>query len=244
MSNSKIISAVIISIGLVAAAVVMACAIRDFKAQDRYVTVKGLSERQVKSDLATWSLSFDISGDDLSDTLAQARSKQATVIEFLTKGGLDQSEITVGTPSVFDRQAQTYNAGDDAKQKRFVIKSSLAVRTEKVEALKALSLNVADLIEKGIVFSQTGCPDPAFSFTRLNDIKADMLSESMQNTRAAAEKFAQDSESRVGRIRRANQGVFSIQSSSQANRDGGDYCGVDINKNVRLVTTVDYFLKN
>ncbi len=92
----------------------------------------------------------------------------------------------------------------------------------------------AELVGKGIVIAAQNWDTPTeFLFTSLNQIKPDMIDTATKNAREAAEKFAQDSDSRVGKIRRASQGYFSI---SERDRNSPD------KRVVRVVTTVDYFL--
>jgi hypothetical protein len=104
------------------------------------------------------------------------------------------------------------------------------------------------LLQKGIVLNSNPGQGPTYKFTGLNSIKPDMITEATRNARAAADRFAQDSGSKVGSIRQANQGVFSILPADQGSDTGevgggGDFAAdSSLMKSVRVVTTVQYYL--
>ncbi|HET8726158.1 MAG TPA: SIMPL domain-containing protein [Alphaproteobacteria bacterium] len=206
---------------------------------DRYVTVKGVAERSVKADLALWPLRFVATGNDLSSVQDKIEADTNTVTNFLTRAGTPAEEIELQGLEVTDLLAQAYRSGP--VESRFIVAQTLLVRSADVDRIKATSQRIGELVSAGVVLSNEMMPlaGPYYAFTGLNDIKPGMIAEATRNARAGAEQFAADSGSAVGGIRRANQGVFQILAQN-------DTPGLDeakqINKTVRVVSTLDFYL--
>ncbi len=219
--------------------------IKATRLSDRYVTVKGLVERKVKSDLAIWPLTYKEAGDDLATLYAKTESDKTTVLGFLTDQGIQASEVELGVVRVVDTQAQEYGGGNRAPH-RYIVEQRITVRTSRVDQVAAAAQKTILLLQKGIVLSGNPGEGLIYKFTGLNSIKPDMITEATRNARAAADRFASDSGSKVGSIRQASQGVFSILPEDQASDGGeGGYGGADssVMKTVRVVTSVDYYLE-
>ena len=202
---------------------------------DQYVTVKGLSEREVKADLAIWPISFTIVSNDLVE-LERLLKEQTTIIsEYLAEKGINETEISIGAPSINDLRANYYG-GNNYNPFRYMAKGKITVQTTSIENINNAITEISDLLSKGIVIEQDEYRNKVdYQYTRLNEIKPDMIREATLNAREAAMKFAEDSGSKVGKIRKATQGYFSISDR-------------DINsphiKTVRVVTTIEYFLED
>ena len=200
---------------------------------DRTVVVKGLSEREVAADIAIWPLTFQEASNDLNALFASLQKKNAQIAEFLAGHGIARDTITVGAPAVTDRYAQAY--GETANiPYRYTATSTVTVYTSDVEAVRKAMRDVITLGKQGVALSGEGYQDQMqFEFTGLANLKPGMIEEATKNARAVAEKFAEDSESRLGKIRSAQQGQFSIE-----NRDST----TPHIKKVRVVSTVEYHL--
>lgn len=226
--------------------------VRDFKRADRYVEVKGLVERTVKSDSATWPISFSEAGDSLPDVFAASEKDKAAVLAFLTAQGFDGADITVGSIAVTDRSTEQYN--NNIKGPRFVVQQTVTVESQNVDKVAAANAKTADLIRAGVVIQsgQGQGSGVSYSFNGLNALKPDMITEATKNARASADRFAADSGSQVGAIRSAEQGVFSISAAnagSSTGEDGNQYTADQqaqgsIMKKVRVVSTIDYYLED
>ena len=211
------------------------------RAADRFVTVKGVSERDVKADVALWPVRFVSTDDDLSkaqDTIK--RSKQA-VLAFLDKHGIDPAAAVVQKLEVNDLLANPYRSGPT--QSRYIITQTLMVRTDNPDLVQKASQDLGELVDAGVVLSSTGGPDtsPTYLFTRLSELKPEMIADATAKARRAAQQFAADSGSRIGRIRRANQGVFVIRPRDRA---PGVMEGTQLHKTVRVVSTIEYYLED
>jgi uncharacterized protein len=252
MHTNRIGSAVfglLLAIGLIGAGWSLGSQIKATRLGDRYVTVKGLVERTVKSDLVIWPINYKEAGDDLTTLYAKTELDKKTITTFLTEQGIQPSEIELGVVRVVDTEANEFNGGNRA-QFRYIVQQQITVRTTRVDQVSAAAQKTMQLLQKGVVLGgdQRGNQGPIFQFNGLNAIKPDMITEATRNARAAADRFASNSGSKVTSIRQANQGVFSIIPADQAgeqtgNEDAGGYSAdSSMMKVVRVVTTVEYYL--
>lgn len=238
---------VLLAIGLIIGGLLLGTRIRDFKRADRYVEVKGLVERTVKSDTATWPISFSEAGDSLPEVFAASEKDKTAVVAFLKAQGFADSDLTLGSIAVTDRSTQQYNSNQHGP--RFVVEQTITVQSADVDKVAAANAKTADLIRAGVVIQsgQNG-GGVVYKFNGLNALKPDMITEATRNARSSADRFAADSGSQVGAIRDANQGVFSISAANAGGtgEDGGfdQQADASIMKKVRVVSTIDYYLQN
>ena len=235
-----------IAVGLIVGGWLLGSQIKATRLGDRYVSVKGLVERTVKSDLAIWPLAYKEAGDDLSQVSSRVEADKKAILEFLTQQGIQESEIETGVIRVVDTQANEYGGGNRAP-KRYIVEQEITVRTSRVDLVAAAAQKSAALVQKGIVLNSERGQGLSYKFNGLNAIKPDMITEATRNARAAADRFAKDSGSQVGSIRTANQGVFSILAANPGSTSGeNDYSNNADNslmKTVRVVTSVEYYLE-
>jgi hypothetical protein len=244
--RGRAIEGLLLMLGLIVGGWVLGSQIKATRLADRYVTVKGLVERNMKSDLAIWPISFKESGANLQTVLDQSEKDKGSVLAFLKSQGFSSQEISVGDLGVTDRSADLYSSNTVKPESRFIVSQTITLTTRSIDRAAAAGSRAADLVRVGVVLSNSGV---TYRFTGLNSLKPDMITEATRNARAAATRFAQDSGSEVGPIRSANQGVFSISAASAASGGGeGDAGDVStqadssVLKKVRVVTTVDYYL--
>ncbi|MGH9740217.1 MAG: SIMPL domain-containing protein [Candidatus Acidiferrales bacterium] len=240
------IAGLLLAIGLVVGGWLLGAQIKAVRLGDRYVSVRGLAERTVKSDLAIWPINYTETGDDLPALYAKTEADKAVILKFLAKQGIQPSEIALGIVNVIDTQANPYG-GNRRPLYRYIIRQQISVRTARVDQVSAAAQKATGLLQQGILVSQY----LTYKFNGLNSVKPDMITEATRNARAAAERFAQDSGSSVGSIRQATQGFFSIlPANSGAAPDseyGRGYAGdadSSMMKTVRVVTDVQYYLGN
>ena len=205
------------------------------KKYDRCVQVKGLSEREVDADLAVWPINITLTANDLQSLKSDIERQNREVYDFFLTQGFDKSELTKGSTNISDTRADMYNSNYQNKDFRYLAKSEFTVRTNDINKLqKALSESL-ELMSKGILLGSKNTWRPIeYIFTGLNELKPSMIEEATMNAREVAEKFARDSDSQVGEIRMARQGLFSINDRDE---------NTPQIKIVRVVSTIDFQLE-
>lgn len=207
----------------------------------RTVTVKGLSEREVKADLGFWPIRFVVTGPTLEAARAALETSETSVKAFLTAKGFAGADFSVQNIQVEDRMAG-YNAQQTPEDTRFVLTEDLLVKSSDVDKLAGSARAVGDLLKSGVVFSADSYnAGPSFVFTKIADLKGEMLTEATKRAREAAEKFAAESGANVGDIQSANQGIIEVNPAVEIPNDRPEK---QIDKKVRVVTTITYFLGN
>ncbi len=230
MNLSKIIAPALISVAVVILGFTLKAGIDNIAYRDREVTVRGLAEREVKADLVTWPITYSLAGNDLMTIYQKVNSNNEIIVKFLTSNGIPREEISVNPPDTYDRASNRY--GSDSFNYNYAISCTVTVTTKQVDKVRELLGRQSDLLKEGIPFSNSYIN---YQFTGLNSIKPEMIAEATKNARAAAQQFAADSESRVGKIKTASQGQFSIDDSDSS---------TPFIKKVRVVSTIVYYLED
>lgn len=229
--------AVVLAIGLFLAGGAISKGIVKFKEMDRTVTAKGLCEKEMKADKVTWPLKFKELGNDPAELYERIEANTKTVVAFLKQNNLSDDEISVAPPTLVDQQA---NMSYSSEQVRYRYKANCVVTvvSKNVDLVRKLVTKQAELMRKGVTIVGNEYDEGSsvsYEFTGLNKIKPEMIAEATRNARKTAEQFAEDSESELGKIKTADQGQFSIEDRDQ---------NTPWLKNIRVVTTVVYYLED
>lgn len=242
VSRSLLVPALVLAAGLVVGALLFGLGIGSARAGDRFVTVKGVAEREVRADLAIWPLRLVAADNDLARASATLRDSERAVRAFLARQGIDSTQITRQDFSATDAYTNQY--GPPQVTSRYALRQTLVVRSDDPAEVQRASEHVAELVSAGVVLSSGseygGASGPTFLFTGLNTVKPGMIEEATAQAREAAEQFARDARSALGGIRRANQGIFEILPRDQA---PGISQESQLVKTVRVVSTVEYLLR-
>lgn len=220
----------LIALGLAVLGWFLYAGISNIAYRDRQVVVRGLAEKEVMANKVTWPLVVKTLGNDLQQLYGELNNNNATVVKFLTDNGISAKEISVDAPTVFDKDAQTYQT---ETAYRYNVTEVITVTTTQVEKVNALVKRQGELLKLGVALSSDYDNRITYEYTDLNKVKPGMIAEATKNAREAAAKFAEDSDSNVGRIKAASQGQFSIED-----RDAF----TPWIKNIRVVTSVTYYL--
>ncbi|MEM7544359.1 MAG: SIMPL domain-containing protein [Pseudomonadota bacterium] len=228
--------------GIALAAWLLAGAIIDTQTPPRLVSVKGLSERVVEADLATWRLPFRGQGADRQTAIRDAIAARDAALALGAAGGLSQAEMMVEPFSLsLERTYIQIGGGRQEERLRYIASGALRMRSEDVDVIEALTGRSAELLDQGVLLGTSDygeMPRAHYSFSGFNALKPEMIAEATMNARAAARQFAADSGSVVGRITSANQGVVQITAAD------GDYDErAERRKRIRVVSTVKYELE-
>lgn len=227
------ISAFLIAAGIGFAGFSIGSAISHHQDFNRYVAVKGLAEKTVKSDKAVWQLNFSVTDDELANAYQAIAKAQTVVNDFLQQQGFNADEFELQPVSVIDNDANTYST--NTKGKRYSANAGIVVTTQQVDKVREAIQQTGALVQQGVLINNSYV---RYMYTELNNIKPGLLDEATTNAKAAAESFSRNAYSQLGSIRQASQGLFTISDISDANASG-----MDIMKKVRVVTSVEYFLK-
>ena len=241
-SLSRILAGGLIGLGVAAGGYLAGESLVKSRLGYRVVTVKGLSEREVKANLGFWPIRFVATGATLEDARVKLETSEKSVKAFLNTGGFTEADMQVQNIQVEDRIAG-YNAQGTPEESRFVLTEDLLVRSADVDKLQASAKMIGDLLKSGVVFSADAYnAGPSFIFTSVNDwMKGEMLTEATKRAREAADKFAAESGAKVGDIQSANQGIIEITPAIEIPNDRPEK---QVNKKVRVVTTITYFLRD
>ncbi len=232
--RSWILESIILAVGLIILGVLLNTGINNFTNRDRIVTVKGLAEMEVPADKVIWPLMYKDIGNDMSTLYDNIQSKNKTIVDFLISNGISRDEISVAPTEIIDMEAERYV--NQAIQYRYNATSVITVSSSDVDKIRRLISEQSELLRQGIAITGGDYRyNTLYEYTGLNSIKPAMIEEATKNAREAAEKFALDSGSKLGKIRNASQGQFSI-----TDRDAN----TPHIKNVRVVTTINYYLRN
>ncbi|HZP38916.1 MAG TPA: SIMPL domain-containing protein [Methylomirabilota bacterium] len=247
--RSGVLPAVIVGlcllVGLSAAGYFVGRGATRFRSDTRVVTVKGLVEREVKSDQAVWTLGLRRASETLQDAHARIRADRDAAVAFLKKQGFPDEEIERQPTRTVDKLAREYGQPQPSDRFRYVVTSAVVVRTARVDLVRTALGMTEELLGAGVVLDgeREGAANPRYIVSKFNDLRPQLLAEATKNARATARQFAADSGARVGRIRSANQGSIQIFGL-----DGGDESAPFSPtstpvKRIRVVSTFEFELQ-
>lgn len=231
MMNSKnfLWAAAILAVGIVLSGVAISSGIHHYATKDRSVAVKGLSTRDVMADHAIWPMSYSLSGNSLPELYNEASQLKNTINSFFLERGFSAEDIQAGNINVNNNWENYY--GERRPQYQYTLTARIIISTDDVELVRKNQGCTSQLLARGIILDSNDW-QLDYQYNGLSELKPVMIEEATKNARAVAQKFADDAACRLGSIRRASQGQFSIESD--------EYCPWV--KHVRVVTTVDYYL--
>ena len=224
-----LISPALVAAGIFFLGVFIKSGIDNMAFRDRQVTVKGLAEREVEANRVTWPIQFSVAGNDLLSLYDQVTRYNEKIVTFLTTNGIDKNEISINPPDTYNATTNQYSSGNF--KYNYSLTCNVTVTTSKVAKVRELLDRQAELLKEGIPYSNSYIN---YEYTALNDIKPTMIAEATKNARDAAARFAEDSGSKVGKMKTASQGQFSIEDQS----------ATPFLKKVRVVTTIVYYLED
>ena len=230
----KILPAFLIAAGIFFLGLFIKAGFDNFSYRDRVVTVRGLAEKEVTANKVTWPVVYKEVGNDLQQIYNRITANNKVVMNFLTSNGIQQNEILIQAPTIVDLQAERYGSND--RPYRYNVTSVIVVTSSNIEKVNELIKRQTDLLKEGVaIVSGDYQYNTIYEYTNLNEIKPEMIAEATKAAREAADKFASDSQSRLGKIKTASQGQFSIE-------DRDPY--TPYLKKVRVVSTIVFYLED
>jgi hypothetical protein len=232
--NVTLIAALVLAVGIVVGGYLLGDGLRRARMADRAVTVRGLAERDVTADLATWTINLTAQGNELGAVQAEIDRDTRTVAAFLREAGFPEDQVTDAGGGV----SQFYDS--DRGENRVTINRRIQLRTTDVPRARRAHSRQFDLIRRGVAIQEGS--GIQYVFTRLNAVKPRMIADATRDARRGAEQFARDSGTEVGGIRSATQGYFSIGPRDGASTEEGYGAGDSPFQKVRVVTTIEFYL--
>ena len=230
---SGFIPSLLVAVAIVVLGLCLKAGIDGFSHRDRAVTVRGLCEKEVMSNKVTWPIVTKEMGNELPAIYDKIQRNNDAILAFLKDNGIEDSEISVNPPAVNDRMANNYSS--ENVRYRYNVTNVIVVTSSKVDKIRKLIEAQTQLLKQGIAVAEDYEYQTTYEYTDLNSIKPEMIAEATRNAREAANKFAADSDSRLGKIKTATQGQFSITDRDQY---------TPYIKNIRIVTYIDYYLED
>jgi len=231
-AQALLVSSAILAAGLIVGGYLLGDGLTRARAADRSVTVRGLAERDVMADLATWTIAYSASAANLPTAQASVDQDTSAIRAFFKELGFldDALQPTGVNVSSFTQDGIT----------TFTVRQRMTLRTTDIARAQRAVRRQFDLVRRGVLLEEGS--GMAYTFTRLNDIKPAMVAAATRDARAAAEQFAKDSDTGVGGIKQATQGYFEI--TGRDGDSGGGWGVADTPyKRVRVVTTIDFYLR-
>lgn len=226
---SLIVSAGLVALGLAAAGYFVGEGISDRGAGRRIISVKGLSEREVPASVATWTIGYSATGNDLAEINRKLAESTKAVVAFLKEAGFSETDMAVQPPVLRDTSMDVREKDSPPPPERYRADQSVLLRTSRVDAIKPALASASNLMVSGVLLS--GKSEPNYIFNQVNEIKPAMIQEATKNARIAAEQFSRDSQTTLGKLRNATQGWFQVENRDAATPE---------RKIVRVVVDVEY----
>lgn len=232
--DMKLLQAAILAVSIAFLGLCLKWGIDDFANKDRNVTVKGLAEKEVEADKVTWPIPTKELGNDLPELYQRINTTTAKVKAFLKQHGIKDDEINVNAPVVIDLNADQYS--NNNRGFRYNITSTITVTSQNVKLVRSIMAKQGELLKQGVAVLDGGYENRiTYEYVGFRKMKPQMMQEAIKNAEATAQEFATNSNSKLNKITRADQGQFSIDD-----RDAN----TPYIKKVRVVTTITYSLKD
>ena len=236
--RSALAVAGLLAFGMVAGSYLLGEGFHHFKGADRSVTVRGVAEREVLADLATWTISYAATAPDLASAQASVDHDSQEIRTFFSGLGFPADALQPTGVNVTTNKER--DSAGNVVATTFTVNQRMALRTNDIKRAESAVHRQFDLVRRGVLLEEGS--GMAYTFTKLNSIKPAMIAEATRDARMGAEQFAKDSGTGVGGIKNATQGYFEV---SARDGDSGGGWGVSDSpfKKVRVVTTIDFYLR-
>ena len=229
LRSSSALPALLVALGLTAAGYFVGHGISERGTSQRVISVKGLSEREVPASVATWTIGYSANGNDLNEINKKLADSTKAVAAFLKEAGFAEADMAVQPPSLQDTTMEVREKDVPPPPERYKAYQSVLLRTSKVDLIKPALAAASNLMVSGVLLS--GKSEPNYIFNQVNEIKPGMIQEATKNARVAAEQFSRDSQTTLGKLRSATQGLFQVENRDAATPE---------RKVVRVVVDVEY----
>lgn len=232
--DKNIVSAIIIALGIAALGLCIKAGVDNFSSKDRVITVRGLAEKEVPANKVTWPIVCKFVSNDISSIYNDIQASNDKILRYLKNNGVNEDEISINAPEILDLQADRYVSS--YIKYRYNVTQVIVVVSNNVDKIRGLITNQSELLKQGVTVTSGDYQNQVvYEFTDLNSIKPEMISNATKAAREAGDQFALDSQSKLGKIKTAVQGQFSIED-----RDSN----TPHIKKVRVVSYITFYLED
>lgn len=230
-----------LSLGLIVASIILSITLSNIKMSDKTITVKGYAEKNITSDLAIWSGTISVRSSDMTVAYDKLQKDMSKFISYLKSKGIETSKITTSSISTIKNFRYTPEGYSTGQIDSYELTQTVSITSENVNLVNQISGEATSLIKDGLeIYSNP----PQFYYTKLNDLKIEMLGDAAKDAKLRAEKLAKSSGGDVGPMKSATQGVFQITPLySTTVSDWGEYDLTSIQKTIKSVVTIDFTIK-
>jgi len=238
-------SAVVLALGVIVVAAVLGAQFRNIGAARQTISVKGLAEKQVRADLAEWTISVSVKGATFPETLGKIRKEMPELRKFLEAQGLPGAALVETSESITPNMEQEESPGAHWRtvQKGFLGSNGIVVTSSDLD-------QVARVRKAAVQFKADGhsieYAEPLYLVSHLEQVKMSLIGAATRDARARAEEFAKNGGVKAGRMRSASQGAFNILApgaGADASEYGGTYDTTTVDKLARVVVTIEYAIE-
>ncbi|MDT0688421.1 SIMPL domain-containing protein [Salegentibacter sp. F188] len=237
----KYLSAIIFSIAIVVAAIFLGNAYVSRANPDGVISVTGSGSENFTSDLIVWEGQFSRVSPDLEEAYKQLNKDKETVRKYLLDNGIKQENIVFNSVQTIEQNENQYQNGNFVGSifKGYELIQSVKIESNEVELIENVSREITELLNKGVQFNST---PPRYYYTKIADLKIEMISKATEDARVRAERIAENSGGSLGELKNANMGVFQItgQNSGEDYSWSGAYNTADKKKTASITMRLDY----
>lgn len=234
-------SAIVFSLAIVVASFVLGNAFMNRNASDRIISVTGLGKANFTSDLIVWEGSFSKESKDLKQAFSDLEKDKKIITDYLLSKGVKQKEMIFNSVQNRKSSRAKYENGKYVGEEflGYVLSQSVQIDSKNVEDVEKISREITELLNKGINFYSQ---PPRYYYTKLADLKIEMISKATSDARSRAEKIAENSGGNLGKLISAKMGIFQItgQNSDENYSWGGTYNTSSKEKTASITMKLDY----
>ncbi len=244
MKKINVWIAIILGIAFFAASVAVSVAYYTIKSPAKTISVVGLAEQEFTSDLIVWNLNFSVKKMDIKDAYTEIKKQTDSVKEYLISKGINDDEIVFDALSSYEDSRYEWN-GDKYKTvfDGYVLTQRVTVTSKRVDEIEKIARESTDLIDLGIHINSI---PPQYYYTKLADLKLEMLAAASQDAKNRAEIIAQNAGAKLSKLKTANMGVFQITAPNSSDEEytwGGTFNTYSKVKKGSINMRLTYFLK-
>ncbi len=232
---------VCLAIGIIISSFLVARTVEKIKIQNQRIQIKGFAEQKITSDLVVWQSRITARSPNLITAYNKLKQDLQKVLTYLELKGIDRKDLEVSSVSTIIQYQLTDEGVATNIIEGYVLDQNISITSPKVSEISAIANESTSLIEEGIEFASY---NPQYYYTKLDDLKIQLLGEATKNAKLRAEELAKNSGSEVGTLKYASQGVFQITPVNSTDvSDYGIYDTSTIDKSIKAVVTIEYSIE-